>query len=396
MLRVIILTGIILLIGSAAFASDECMKCHGNENSKTKAPIINPETIKSSIHFDLECSDCHTIDPRKNHAGIDGVLCGRCHEDEAKSYAASPHVKGRSTSVEDIPVCYDCHGTHEILKIDDDNSPTNHINSVKVCTRCHEDEAIPEQHEPMPDPMMIIAYENSVHGQALLQKDNMEAPACVDCHGSHSFLPSDKLDSPLNKINIAKTCGQCHEEISSVYESSIHGQALVQGVTESPTCTDCHGEHNIQAHLDPDSKVFTTNIPMTCSACHTSEKVVAKYGLKPDRIETFKESFHGIAGELGDTRTANCASCHGVHNIFEKTDSRSTIHKDNIQQTCGQCHDDLPADFAQAEVHTTAESKDSGGKYYVRQFYWYFITIIIVGFILYRILEYKRRQNRRD
>ena len=70
------------------------------------------------------------------------------------------------------------------------------------------------------------------------------------------------------------------------------------------------------------------------------------------------------------------------------------INKDNVVATCGQCHEDLPDDFAHGEVHTTATSKESGGKYYVRNFYIYFITIIILGFVIYRILEYKRRVKR--
>jgi hypothetical protein len=57
-------------------------------------------------------------------------------------------------------------------------------------------------------------------------------------------------------------------------------------------------------------------VAKTCSDCHASEKIVARFGLKSDRIATFEESFHGAAGALGDIRVANCASCHGVHNIF--------------------------------------------------------------------------------
>ncbi|UCE24812.1 MAG: hypothetical protein JSU74_01820, partial [Candidatus Zixiibacteriota bacterium] len=66
----------------------------------------------------------------------------------------------------------------------------------------------------------------------------------------------------------------------------------------------------------------------------------------------------------------------------------------NIQTTCGQCHEDLPEDFAQAAIHTSASDKSSGGEFYVRQFYIWFISILILAFVIYRVLEYKRRVRR--
>jgi hypothetical protein len=142
--------------------------------------------------------------------------------------------------------------------------------------------------------------------------------------------------------------------------------------------------------------VSAGHVAKTCSDCHASEKIVARFGLKPDRIATFQESFHGAAGELGDTRVANCASCHGVHNIFPQSDPRSMINAANIESTCGQCHKDLPADFAQASVHTSATDPGSGGEFFVRKFYIWFITLLIFGFVMYRVLEYKRRIKRTD
>lgn len=355
---------------------------------------IAEEQLQSSVHSELACDACHKINEKQKAVIEEGILCGRCHLEEAKSYSLSPHVEGRTVSLEDVPECYDCHGSHDIVPVQDPASRVNHINSVQVCITCHEDDEKIEKFDVLPESEMIVAYERSVHGQALIIDGNMDAPACVDCHGSHTFLPSDDPTSPIYKTHIAATCGNCHTEIAAHYTESVHGTALAEGILESPTCTDCHGEHDIKGHGDPSSKVFAVNIPKTCSACHTSEKVVAKFGLKADRIATFKESFHGIAVELGETKAANCASCHGVHDIFPQTDPRSMIHASNIDKTCGQCHEDLPADFVQGQVHTSAADESSGGKFYVRKFYYWFIPILIVAFILYRILEYKRRAQR--
>lgn len=390
--------GLFVLLGVSAWGSaTECLKCHGaNAADDVKSIVIDPELIKGSIHGDLDCNDCHNIQSDKPHKGVRDVLCGTCHAEEAQKYALSPHVEGKKVSAEDIPSCFSCHGGHDILAISDERSRVNHKNSVKVCIKCHEDQSIKDKFDVLPEPQMIKAYENSVHGYALMVEGNMDAPACVDCHGSHSFLPSDRPDSPIGKKKIAETCGRCHEQIKNDYESSVHGVTLANGVMESPTCTDCHGEHDIKAHLDENSKVYATHIPETCSACHASEKVVGKYGLKADRIETFKESFHGTGLEFGEPRFANCASCHGYHKVYQQSDSRSLINKANIQNTCGQCHDDLPEDFAQGTVHVAAEKDSSTGTYYVRKFYYIFIPIIIIGFIVYRVLEYKRRAKKAE
>ncbi|UCG62242.1 MAG: hypothetical protein JSV52_02850 [Candidatus Zixiibacteriota bacterium] len=391
-----VLLTVICATVSAWGARDDCLRCHGEsqEARASEAPQVNLDILQVSIHAQLECNDCHSVNSELRHAGAGDVLCGRCHMDAAEGYAESPHIEGREVSAEDIPTCVTCHGGHDVLAVNDPDASTNHRNSVTICIRCHEDQRIKEKFEILPEPGMIKAYENSVHGRALLIDGNLDAPACVDCHGSHSFKPSDDPESPIYKTRISNTCGSCHAAITGQYNESLHGTALAAGVQESPTCTNCHGEHDIQAHGDPKSKVYSSNVPKTCSDCHASELVVGKFGLKADRIATFNESFHGVGIELGASKFANCASCHGVHNIYPQSDRRSLINAVNIETTCGKCHEDLPEDFVRGAVHTSAKDKSSGGKFYVRQFYIWFITILILGFVIYRVLEYKRRVKR--
>lgn len=380
----------------AAVPNVRCLACHeaGGTVSADQAPFIDVTALQHSVHDSLTCVDCHAIDPDKPHKGKRTVLCVECHQSEATSFAKSPHVVGRTTTVEKLPTCITCHGWHDVRAVADTLSRTHHRNSVSICVECHEDPDLTAQVTALPNADAIRAYENSIHGRALLQKGTMAAPACVDCHGSHTFLPSDDPESPVYKTHIAATCGKCHHEIAAQYTGSVHGAALTAGVTESPTCTNCHGEHDIRPPSEPGSKVYPTTVSKTCSDCHASPAVVAKFGLKADRIATFTESFHGAASELGDTRVANCASCHGVHNIYPQKDPRSQINAANIQTTCGECHEDLPADFAQGAVHTSATTPESGGEFYVRKFYIYFISGLILAFILYRLLEYKRRVKR--
>lgn len=383
-----------LTAAAATAQNDACLTCHGPGMAKGKAQVVDPATLTGSIHTSLKCADCHAVDPKVNHKGNRVVYCAKCHEQEAAGFNKSPHVEGRKANIEKLPTCVTCHGGHAILSHSDPNSQTSHQNSPRICIQCHEDQQLTDQVQQLPKAAVIKAYENSVHGKALLEHGSEKAPSCIDCHGSHSTLASDNPESPVFKTHIAETCGRCHGEIKTAYVQSVHGTALASGVMESPTCTNCHGEHNIMPTEDPESRVFATSVSKTCSDCHAAEKVVAKFGLKADRIATFKESFHGVGTEFGDTRVANCASCHGVHDIYPQSDPRSMINAANIEATCGQCHTDLPASFASAQVHESASEKESGGEWYVRQFYIWFISILIVIFIIYRVLEYKRRVKR--
>jgi hypothetical protein len=42
-----------------------------------------------------------------------------------------------STGTGPVAVCTDCHGIHDITKVDDPNSTVMQANLVKVCQRCH-------------------------------------------------------------------------------------------------------------------------------------------------------------------------------------------------------------------------------------------------------------------
>lgn len=399
-LRSIFLLIATLVIGAAGSARSQdkvCLKCHliqAGDTVITKATQIDTSAIYSSVHKSIACTKCHVIDPMRSHKVSKARPCGTCHEKESASFNESPHAKGKLEKIERVPTCQSCHGTHDVLATKNPGSATHRSHAYKICITCHEDDKLTSQVPVLPKPERIRAYENSVHGNAFEIKGDTTAPTCTDCHGSHTFLPADDPASPVFKQHISSTCGKCHTEIAEHYSQSVHGITLSKGILESPTCTDCHGEHGILATVDPESKVFVTNVSKTCSECHTAEKVVAKFGLKADRIETFKESFHGAASELGDTRVANCASCHGVHDIFPQSDTRSLINSANIEKTCGECHEGLPADFTKGAVHTSATEKESGGEFYVRKFYIWFISILILAFIAYRVLEYKRRIRR--
>ena len=49
-----------------------------------------------------------------------------------------------------------------------------------------------------------------------------------------------------------------------------------------------------------------------------------------ERFATYMQSFHGLALQGGNLTAANCASCHGVHDILPASDPLSTINPKNL------------------------------------------------------------------
>jgi len=49
-------------------------------------------------------------------------------------------------------------------------------------------------------------------------------------------------------------------------------------------------------------------------------------------------SFHGILNRKGDSKTAECASCHGSHGILGVKDVNSKVYPINLPSTCSHCH----------------------------------------------------------
>ena len=109
----------------------------------------------------------------------------------------------------------------------------------------------------------LEAYRASVHARALANGDG--GATCSSCHGAHAILPATDPDSSVARLRVPDTCGQCHGEIAAAFEASIHGLAAAGGISDSPVCTDCHGEHRILSPEEPGSPVFATNDSTTAA-----------------------------------------------------------------------------------------------------------------------------------
>ncbi len=320
--------------------------------STLAAGILGTAALSAAEIKNSDCLECHS-DKTLTSTNAAGVV--RSLYTDAAVVLGSAHHK---TS------CAGCHADLTV-KHPDDNVVAQRVN----CSHCHEAQS--------------LSYGTSVHGEARIGhvlSGKHAAPQCIDCHGTHGILAAALPASPLYFTHLAKTCGQCHEQESRDVIESVHGQALAAGRRDAPTCTDCHSEHKIRALKNTSSLVISQDI---CSQCHASERLNTKYKLPGDRVKTFFASYHGLAAQYGSTRAANCASCHGVHKIFPSTDPRSTIYKDNLATTCGQCHPGASANFAQGKIHVDAAAAKASGNlgerinWWVRKLYLGMIFVVV-------------------
>jgi formate dehydrogenase gamma subunit len=394
---------IFFIFGSLSFAqsitNEECMECHGDKDltklindSLEVSLFIDVEKFSNSIHGGFECVDCHDNIPEIPHdENLKHPNCNQCHEDVAKEYLKSFHGQGLLKGDKEAPYCWDCHSSHYVYPKDDSLSTINLKNETETCARCHADPRIVKKyHIPIANPSE--SYKTSIHFKAIMEKGSTTAPGCSDCHGAHSLQPATNPNSTINKYNIPKTCSRCHRQIYQEYIESVHGQGMLSGASDAPVCTDCHSEHNIKAHTDPTSTVYSTVISQTlCAECHEAERIVAKYGLSERAVKSYTDSYHGLAIRGGSIVSANCASCHGVHDIRPSSDPKSSINKENLEQTCGKCHPGVSAQVTKGPVHIFPSPQSDKIIYYVTLFYYSLIITVIGGMIFHNGLDFKKK-----
>ncbi|MFY9976841.1 MAG: cytochrome b/b6 domain-containing protein, partial [Candidatus Sulfotelmatobacter sp.] len=423
---------------------DNCLACHGQAGMKSdagKSISIDPLKHADSVHGILACTDCHTqIKDFPHPAKVAKVQCSTCHEDETSHMSTSVHaalgeeacqschgnvhevttaaglapakcvqchadeVKGFKQSIHgqaaaagdpDAPKCMSCHGpVHQIETSSDATSMVAKRNLPDTCAACHSNQQFLSRHKiPIAHPVEL--YRQSVHGRAVAA-GNDAAATCSDCHGSHNILPARDAKSKINHWNVPGTCAQCHSQIAKTYLESVHGQAMTNGVTDAPVCTDCHGEHLILEPQQAKSLVNASRVStVTCGRCHNDERLAIRYNLPADRVPSYADSYHGLAMRGGSQSVANCASCHGVHNIFPSSDARSTVNAANLSKTCGACHAGAGEHFAIGPVHVQVASGPAHPV--VKWIRWTYLVLIpmTLGFmILHNLIDFLAKLRR--
>jgi len=383
--------------------SAECLACHNDAglakdvNGKAVSLHVDDAKFKNSIHGSMfTCTDCHkdvkTVPHEAPPAKVD---CSSCHADQVAAYQKSVHGQAAAKGNQQAATCVSCHGSlHEVVVAGDPNSRVSHQNVPKTCGTCHGQKFVMESNGHSTAP--FYSYEESVHGKAVANGSD-KAAVCTDCHGSHEILNAADPKSSIYKFNIPNTCAKCHDAVKTEFMASIHGQAIIKGVSAAPVCTDCHGIHGIKSHIDPNSSVSAQNLARTtCAKCHESVRLAEDFGVAGGRASSYMASYHGLALKMGSKIAANCASCHGVHNILPSSDPKSKINQANLANTCGQCHPGAGDNFVKGKVHIEAPlSADIGSVAvsWTRRIYMGMIFGTIGFMLLHNLLIWRKKAS---
>ena len=367
-------------------------------DSLPAAELLEPAQKEEGLKRSLDCAGCHGSGKTLPYLGADSF-----HTDAHKAYELGFHAQGIQQGKK-AASCLDCHSVggdmSTILPTRDPKSTINRANIAKTCGSCHGDKSAMDGTGISNRP--FISYQESVHARAIMG-GNDKAAVCTDCHNSHDIMPASDVRSTIFKANISKTCGQCHPSIATEYRGSVHGEAVARGVSRSPICTDCHGIHNIKPRIDPATSVTSQALATgSCAQCHEGVALSQEFDVPGGRVSSYQDSYHGLASKLGSKVVANCASCHGIHNILPSSDSRSMINHGNLMNTCGQCHPGAGENFIAGRIHLNVPAVQDVGSDsprdiratatgWVRWFYLWLIGIVIGGMLIHNLLVWRKK-----
>lgn len=371
--------------------NEPCFMCHGDKDAKGstgKSLFVEAAKFANSVHGanGLTCDTCHPDAAKAlpHPEKLKPVDCGACHEGAVKQYQGTVHGLARKDGKTAAATCVDCHGTHDIQKSSTPGSRTSHEKVEATCAACHGNDARVAR-DKLPGGNIDKMFHDSIHGKALAGGKGAAAPSCTNCHGAHDIRAKSDERSHTNRARIPDTCGSCHSMPKQQFMGGKHGQLRQDGNLASPGCTDCHSAHSIQRH---DASGFQLKVIEQCGTCHN------------DKLETYRDTFHGQVTKLGYTRVATCASCHGEHDIRPASDPLSKVSWENRVETCRQCHPGANRNFAAYDPHASAHDKDRNAIYYWTGVFMKWLLIGVFSFFglhtvlwLYRSLRSRAGRN---
>jgi len=347
-------TGAWALSGEAA----TCMACHAYASM---APVVDLGTMDASVHASFDCTTCHPGASKRPHdMSTVKADCATCHSGEQADYAKGVHGQATAQGDTQAATCTSCHGdAHGILPSTDPGSTVYHANLPRTCGQCHSKGKLPKSTDQNVNNAFDL-YTDSIHGTATMKSGLLAAANCSDCHGSHDIRPKSDPASTINRANIPETCGKCHVDVLRDWKASSHAQAFMAGNDKAPVCTDCHVAHTVMPVDDPRN---INALMFACSRCH-----------KPE-FGTYRDTFHGEVTEIGDLRTATCASCHGDHLVLPASDPRSPTSPQRLVSTCQKCHPEANVSFTEYRPHAAPMN---GKQFPQLHAIWLFMTTLLV------------------
>ncbi len=260
---------------------NSCADCHLSQGGAS-AKIVQDHAASIHAARGVQCVDCHGGDPTKKTqaeamspaAGFTGriktadvpALCAGCHArvelmrqydiptDQYAQYRQSVHGLKLAQGDTNVATCFVCHDGHGTKEVNDPSAQVYPQNVPALCGSCH---ANAQLMQPYGIPTnQYDLYKKSVHGIALLQKQDPRAPSCATCHGTHGAAPPGFSE-------VANVCGSCHSATQDYYLKSQHAGTAAG----TPKCVTCHGRYDVGPASEA---MFVATGDRGCSSCHAA------------------------------------------------------------------------------------------------------------------------------
>jgi hypothetical protein len=416
---------------------DNCILCHTDSEvqstddlfspapaSNGSPPYMNLVQFLEGTHFrrGLSCAGCHGGDPtadlghnfvkewpdsgRQTNRAWVVYFCARCHSDpvfmnqfnpalptdQLAKFKDSPHghVLLQQHDMR-APQCVSCHGVHGIRPAKDPQSKVYAKRVPETCGACHANPTIMAGFKlpdgsPLPT-NQLAQYRLSVHGRALLDRGDLGAPACNDCHGNHAALPP-------GVSAVSRSCSLCHPANASLFDGSKHKEAFA--AHHWPECGRCHGKHDI---AQPTDSLVGTGPTSLCGPCHNQysqgdpvcNATAAYFSQTITGLDQGWQRFTDVSGSLAakglDVDTIN-AQLADLSDDLKK--SRTYIHSfssNSFQQIAA------PAELA---LHRTEALATAARKEYGRRQTGLAVSIALTGLLMVAIFWKLRRVERQS
>ncbi len=287
----------------------------GNCHKKEKQEHLGSEhyvALTSKDENAPTCIFCHkqNITPKSGLSLVDlkinqEKLCLGCHLNQPFTqfsktlidYEKSVHGSAIRRGNQNAAVCIDCHGVHDLKKVDDPNSKINPFKVSDVCGKCHIS--------------ITLEYHSSIHGTELL-KGNSDVPGCTYCHGEHAISPMAKVETRIIEanqmnLNLITTnrmvfCVRCHadEDLMSKYKLSTLSKAHdwlpnLPKHWETVRCVDCHSSYeppNLSHNILPREQTVKK-----CEECHSKNSILMTKLYKHEKARS-REKYGFINGTI--------------------------------------------------------------------------------------------------
>jgi len=234
--------------------SKVCAACHTDQATQW-SHSVHAALVKDGNPLAPVCTSCHNPHAVMKGAAqaMDTVPCKTCHAEIFTAYASSVHGVLRNAGITQAPLCFSCHGAHEV------KVPTAGAGLKDVCFSCHKD--APAKHATwLPNTQL-----------------HFTVVACVACHSPKAHRKVDLvLFNPKTKEDTSRPLGIPEFQSAADAASAKNGLApltlfnLLQSLNQPGVAnkTAIRGRLDVSTGAEAHQLTAASEAISNCATCH--------------------------------------------------------------------------------------------------------------------------------